>query len=88
MEGSGLSLPLNLANIAARCKGSYYAPRRFAVSLTASNSHTPLAMTSCAPVRKLTINVTLSFSFAFDRQSSSHSQARGRVYLFSTLEDW
>jgi hypothetical protein len=32
MEGSGLSLPLNLANIAARCKGSYYAPRRFAVS--------------------------------------------------------
>ena len=30
MEGSGVSLPLNLPNIAARCKGSYYAPRRFA----------------------------------------------------------
>ena len=29
-EGSGVSLPLNLPNIAARCKGSYYAPRRFA----------------------------------------------------------
>ena len=30
MPGSGISLPLNLPNIAARCKGSYYAPRRFA----------------------------------------------------------
>lgn len=30
MPGSGISLPLDLANIAARCKGSYYAPRRFA----------------------------------------------------------
>ena len=30
MKGSGISLPLDLASIAARCKGSYYAPRRFA----------------------------------------------------------
>lgn len=34
MPGSGLSLPLDLASIAARCKGSYYAPRRFAVRAT------------------------------------------------------
>ena len=31
MPGSGLSLPLNLSKIASCCKGSYYAPRRFAV---------------------------------------------------------
>lgn len=35
MPGTGLSLPLNLASIAARCTGSYYAPRRFAVRSTA-----------------------------------------------------
>ena len=40
MEGSGITLPLNLANIASRCKGSFYAPRRFAVCFTFSNSHT------------------------------------------------
>ena len=38
MPGSGITLPLNLANIAARCKGSFYAPRRFAVCFTFSNS--------------------------------------------------
>ena len=30
MRGSGQSLPLDLGSIASRCKGSYYAPRRFA----------------------------------------------------------
>ena len=38
VPGSGITLPLNLANIAARCKGSFYAPRRFAaVQLAYSN---------------------------------------------------
>lgn len=38
MPGSGLALPLDLGNIAARCKGSFYAPRRFAaVQLAYSN---------------------------------------------------
>ena len=38
MPGSGITLPLDLANIAARCKGSFYAPRRFAaVQLAYSN---------------------------------------------------
>lgn len=36
MPGSGITLPLDLASIAARCKGSYYAPRRFAVRSTAT----------------------------------------------------
>jgi len=30
MAGSGLTLPLNLSMIASCCKGSFYAPRRFA----------------------------------------------------------
>lgn len=30
MPGSGLTLPLDLGKIASRCKGSFYAPRRFA----------------------------------------------------------
>ena len=33
MPGSGISLPLDLGLIASRCKGSYYAPKRFAVRL-------------------------------------------------------
>jgi hypothetical protein len=33
MAGSGISLPLDLGLIASRCKGSYYAPKRFAVRL-------------------------------------------------------
>ena len=38
MAGSGITLPLDLASIAARCKGSFYAPRRFAaVQLAYSN---------------------------------------------------
>lgn len=31
MPGSGITLPLDLGLIASRCKGSYYAPKRFAV---------------------------------------------------------
>ena len=31
MEGSGITLPLDLRHIASRCKGSFYAPKRFAV---------------------------------------------------------
>ena len=30
MPGSGVTLPLNLTQIASRCTGSFYAPRRFA----------------------------------------------------------
>lgn len=30
MPGSGITLPLDLSRIAASCKGSFYAPRRFA----------------------------------------------------------
>ena len=38
MPGSGISLPLDLGLIASRCKGSYYAPKRFAaVQLAYSN---------------------------------------------------
>ena len=32
VPGSGVTLPLNLKEIASRCKGAFYAPRRFAVS--------------------------------------------------------
>ena len=32
MPGSGISLPLNLGLIASLCKGSYYAPKRFAAA--------------------------------------------------------
>ena len=31
VPGSGLTLPLNLQEIAAKCTGAFYAPRRFAV---------------------------------------------------------
>ncbi len=30
MAGSGVTLPLDLTQIASRCTGSFYAPRRFA----------------------------------------------------------
>ncbi len=31
MPGSGITLPLDLRHIASLCKGSFYAPKRFAV---------------------------------------------------------
>lgn len=38
VPGSGVTLPLNLKEIASRCKGAFYAPRRFAaVQLAFSN---------------------------------------------------
>lgn len=38
MEGSGITLPLDLRHIASRCKGSFYAPKRFAVRTLLSDA--------------------------------------------------
>ena len=38
MPGSGISLPLDLRHIASRCKGSFYAPKRFAAVQLAYSS--------------------------------------------------
>ena len=39
MPGSGVTLPLNLSQIASRCTGSFYAPRRFAAVQLACELH-------------------------------------------------
>ena len=48
VAGTGLTLPLNLHTIAAKCKNSYYAPKRFAAVKSALNTGVSrLAMNFC-----------------------------------------
>ena len=78
MEGSGLSLPLNLANIAARCKGSYYAPRRFAAVQLAF--HSPRARVL---VFRKCYNIVLLLLLVF-----SHISCCSPVHVLQILDDW
>lgn len=79
VPGSGLSLPLNLQEIAAKCTGAFYAPRRFAVRSTVCNSvpcslcH-PRRFFSGRPARLLAPSVPcLDFSCAAAAATPSHS---------------
>ena len=59
MPGSGISLPLNLGLIASLCKGSYYAPKRFAVRLPWS---TPFGVLPFADLPTCSQAVQLAYS--------------------------
>ena len=52
MPGSGVSLPLDLGLIASRCKGSYYAPKRFAVRSPLSAPGVHFCLLTCPCVRR------------------------------------
>lgn len=71
MQGSGISLPLDLRHIASRCKGSFYAPKRFAVRL----------LLKCFPSSVCVCQKYIAF-FAH-RLSNWHTLLPVHEYLFS-----